>query len=340
MKISPIKDYAKPKYAVKLAALLAAAVSVSACAEGGGKPVNTSAATTAGGAGYKAETTDDATVVGKYPATEELRLEGDVAFTEDSTSEGDVTTDEPQVDGYLDVPEDVTTTAVAATTTVAVTTTLSGTSHVSENTKYEEPELAGEETTCEETTCDEPRIEGGVGAPESTKYEEPELMGDFPVDEEYYETATAGVVPAPEEPRSKGYDFAKRNLSALMDAFESRTISFRFIEDFEDPGQGRFRITDANGKTYDVPAPYLIENKYAENYTDKYVAVTYMTSDDDYAGFIRKHGTKLCGAYLYADESTGMRLVLIDYDGDGADLDRDACEKLAQSYAKWAEQLS
>ena len=78
----------------------------------------------------------------------------------------------------------------------------------------------------------------------------------------------------------------------------------------------------------------MIENKNADDYTDMYAFVTYMTSDDEYASFIRKNGTALYGAYIYVDESTGLRLVLIDYDGEGADLDEDACVKLAISYGK------
>ena len=350
MKISPVKNYVKPKYALKLAALLAATVSVSACAEGGGKPAQSTS-----GAGYKPQTTtEEVRLAGEVEnTTEGAILDGDVAIPESTSS------DEPQVDGYLDVPEDTTTTTTttetqvegylsvpedstaatkaaavttAATTLTTVGTTLAGTSPATEETTYEPAVLAGEADTTSE--YEEPQIMGDFPVSE---YEEPQLEGGVVAPEPYEETVTAGVVAAPEENvcKSEGCIFAERNLAVLKNAFESyKGLSFMFIEGFDDPGHSRFPMFDEAGNEYSLPAPYMIERSDADNYQDRYVFVTYMQQDDPFRQFVTKNGKALYGSYLWEDKGTGLKLLIIDYDGDGGDLDPDACVKLAKSYAK------
>lgn len=338
MKISPITNYTKPKYAVKLAALLAAAVSVSACAEGGGKPVTSS---NGSGAGYKPETTEEVRLGGEAETsekTEEIMLDGDVAIIE-------TTSEEPQVDGYLDVPEETaeevqvdgmlegpeeTTGAVsgsilgalgsmAVTTAAAGGTTLQGTSPVTEDTtKYEPAELEGEADT-------------------TSEYEEPQLMGDFPVTE-YEEPQLDGDVAMPEiDWESERICTAENNFYPLNAAFSQyEKLRFTLIEGFENDVSCKFVMGDPDGNETEFIAPYLIEI-YDEDgmYWKKCAYATFVTPDDPFAGILKDiPGKKLEGGYLAENDFFTFGMLFIEVGPDGNIHSDDFCDALAASFAK------
>ncbi len=250
MKISPITNYSKPKYAVKLAALLAAAVSVAGCAEGGTKPANTTT-TTAGGAGYKPQTTEELILSGMEETseqTEEIRLDGDVAVTEstdDVALEGEVantdTTTEVQVDGMLEGPEETTISGTfpvkeettpkiagvfgalgtAAASTAAGGSAIVGTSSAMEQTTYDDVELSGEVDTTSE--YDDVRLAGE--ALPNPDYEWTKLEGGVAVPEstDYEEPQLMGDFPAEEEYKKPDDDL--RN-----ESYEYKSDLYRYAE--------------------------------------------------------------------------------------------------------------
>ena len=162
MKISPVKNYKMPAYALKLAALITAAASVSGCAENGGAAITTGEPATSGtvesqegtAPAYQAPTT----------AAPETTISGTVTTVETTTE----CLNDTELAGEADIPEETApqiteeiTEGITAAVTAAVTSAAVSTAVTSED-------------------C---LVEGVMQAPEEN-YTEPELEGELPEPEE------------------------------------------------------------------------------------------------------------------------------------------------------------
>ena len=183
MKISPLKDYKAPKYAAKIAALLAVTAAVSGCAESPKPDVKGLMPTPA----YK-ETTD---AVQTDPVEVTLTEENDPVIA------GTVTTTGKEIectklDGGIVVPDD-TTAVVGVVSILSALGALKDKLFGSEkpvlmgdvpNTEEPEPELMGKIPATEDT---EPELLGDVDVPQFTDTTEPpETMGVAPADTDDY----------------------------------------------------------------------------------------------------------------------------------------------------------
>ena len=176
MKISPVKNYKKPAYALKLAALLTAAASVSGCAENSGTAVTAEEPA----ASNTAQTQEDTAPAYRETTTAapETTISGTVTTVETTTE----CLDDTELAGETDLPEETTSsaaeevtaeTAAEATTTAALTTAAVTTAATA----------AAITTTTTTTTATECVVDGLMEAPEEN-YTEPELEGDVAVPED------------------------------------------------------------------------------------------------------------------------------------------------------------
>ena len=164
MKISPVNNYKKPGYALKIAALLTAAASVSGCAE------NTGAVTTTGNTApapaYKQTASGQITSAEEAVTTPAATAPDTGTYTTTVPAGTVMTTAETTEPAETSSADDTTapaiTTSAAAVTTAAVITTALTT------TSYE---------ACE--------VDGMLEAPEEDEYEEAELEGDVAMPEDH-----------------------------------------------------------------------------------------------------------------------------------------------------------
>lgn len=168
MKISPLKDYKAPKYAAKIAALLAVTAAVSGCAETPKPDIDPKVNGLMPTPVYK-ETSD---AVQTDPVEVTLTEENDPVIAGTVTTTARVGTDFTELAGDVAVPDD--TTAV-----IGVGSILSALGALKDKLfGSEKPVLMGDVPNTEDRPTE---VEGVISAPET---DEPELMGKIPATED------------------------------------------------------------------------------------------------------------------------------------------------------------
>ena len=280
MKVSPVKNYKKPEYALKIAALLTAAASVSGCSErilqtsgaaatydteptGAGASAVTDASTAETTAAASSTTTTAASteITTTFGSVEETELAGDVAVIDETVQ----TKEDPALFTKVAV-----TTTVAATTVTTTTTTIAPAATEVEIT--EDFMLEGEPAVDEDEydsldpvgivpayTDDDCRLAGDVPEPVDTDDEIIELEGDVAAPEVDFE-----------EEIPDDYILANRYENSLADectkAFKDTEISCQLerIDRYE-PNDMEYLMNDGNTV---INARYLLtsEKKNASFY--------------------------------------------------------------------------
>ncbi len=318
MKISPLKNYVKPGYAVKLAALLTAAAAVSGCAEGGAQNRDSQPA----GAGYhgttSGTTTENNDVQGMFPAIEETTSASSGAAV--SETDGNTTTtlettaaeiEAAALEGDVAFIEETT----AATTSCCPEDTQIAGTFVSTEDEYEEAVLDGEVDIPDEETM----LEGDVYIPDE-------------------ETVLEGLMEAPETDwEIERISTAEDNFDPLREAFSKyENLRFSLIEDYEYDDSCRFVLGDPDGNETEFIAPYLIEI-YDEDgmYWKKCAYATFITPDDPFAEVLKQiPGKKLEGGYLAENSFFTFKMLFIEAGPNGHINSDDFCENLAADFAK------
>ncbi len=310
MKISPVKNYARPAYALKIAALLTAAASVSGCAENTGK-ITTAADTLPAPAYKQTVAVQDTSVAGTITTVEDTTTtanETAAAVTEETTTETETTT----------TAEETTTTTAALTTeeiaaaTTAVTTTLAAltTAAATEvTTTYEACEVEG--MLIEPEECTETELSGVVAPPEEDEYEVVELDGDVEVVEEETDPALTG--------------YANRNIDVLSKEFSKTFITASLPED-------RNVTAWIRGNGYSIQAPLNVCLQGSRESEPSSFLSFIDTNDKDTLDALQKMGAVEYRYGYYKETGFGDRTITVifvevsDFNGT---LSKKAAEKFA-----------
>ncbi len=292
MKISPVKNYKKPAYALKLAALIAAAASLSGCAENNGAAVTTeepatsnTAQTQEGTAPAYQETTT---------AAPETTISGTVTTVETTTE----CLDDTELAGEADIPEETApqiteeiTEGITAAVTAAVTSAAVSTAVTSED-------------------C---LVEGVMQAPEEN-YTEPELEGDVAAPEEDDELS------AIDKYVTNGFQDFK---SAIDTVTIAKAYRSSLMVEFDTADGGSFESPAYVQLAHGCDAP--AGNEYLM-YDDTYLFFVDKNSAENMEVFTQIKGAKQVSfGYLAEGSHKGFRIkaavVIVEYTDDEIDLD-------------------
>lgn len=204
MKITPLKKYARPGYALKIAALLTAAASVAGCTEHNpatlkGDVPMTEEVTENAGAKVTEPVTEDTTTT-EY--TEDITLAGEETVIEDTGLAGDIAPIEDKTARAEETTAKVTAAAAAVTTAATTTAAIFGTSPVTED------------EICE--------LDGDVAMPE----DESELGGVVSPDEETVDQLYGIKAGSQLYDDLKEIDYALRMVYSRLDDERSYNLSY------------------------------------------------------------------------------------------------------------------
>ena len=317
MKISPVKNYKRPEYAIKLAALLTATASLSGCVEGGlqtsgaaatfesdragaGAPACTEASaadtTTAAATMSKSTTTTTTEMTTPFSSIEEAELAGDVAVINETMQ----TKDDPAL--FTAVAVTATTTAAVATTVTSTTTPAPTEVEITEDFMLEgEPAVDEDEYDSLDPvgivpayTDDDCQLAGDVPEPVDTDDEIIELEGDVAAPEVDFE-----------EEIPDDYILANRYENSLNDGctevFKDTDISCQIERiDGDEPNDKFYIMKDGSSV---INARYLLTSEnskssiyitFAEKGTNAYKALD-LQKNEKLADHVYMRGMELNG---------------------------------------------
>ena len=345
MKISPLKDYKTPKYAARIAALVAVTAAASGCVQNAGAAMTTEGDT-------HTSVSDNATALaGDVEAIEETTTQTCEPHTEGTvvtTTEEEI--ENTQLEGDVAVPDE--TTAILGAGSIfsaigAIKDKLFGTG---------QPELMGDVPNIEDPDTEpeimgkipayteEPVIEGVIEAPECIdKPEQPEppvSEGVAPaITDDYPELE--GDVPAPDEDLPDDYVFAKYCCDELYYALESSGHNGTLIcNDFD-------AVSGGKSNADSIPS-HLTYEYYTDDDKDALVPVdiSFVLKDSDtWKNISGASGwTKVNGGYVRSAETDGYavtekmhierKLLLIGVDDYSTELTSDFCNALVSDLAE------
>lgn len=262
MKISPLKKYARPAYALKIAALLTAAASVAGCAEqapsvtGGSAPVTEE---TQGAAAKVTVPVTDNTSKTEY--TEETVLSGKIVVTEETELAGDV------------APIEDTTAAVTAAAAVTAVTTAAGGAGLIGTSPATEDDI------------EECRLDGDVYIPEDDGLT---LDGEIAEPEDY--TVELDGVVAPDEARVDSL-YGINSGSQLYDDLKETDYALRMVFSHLD-NKRSYNLSYESGTTqYGFTCWRIVDNR-TNALTTNFIAII---DDEDFEKQLKKDGAQRFG---------------------------------------------